>query len=402
MNRLPVFIIFSAFYLAFCYIAYLSLNAVFDGHVLMKSIFGSLVIIGVFGIYRGLNQFTGRPRTPGSNFLIGFSFSLFICLLLFTVGQFFIYIIKAIIAVFMWNKAVISYPTLWPSYVLLIVVSLIFISMLYGAIWGKYRYSVERIKMKIKDLPEAFRGFKIAQISDIHSGTFDSIRQVEKGVQKINDEKPDLFLFTGDLVNFHKDEIDPFIPTFAKIKAPFGQYSILGNHDYYGMANVPQAERGNYWSQFDQKHEQIGFKLLRNTNVQIHKSGAVLNIIGVENWGTGGFPKTGDLSQAIRGMDANAPSILMSHDPSHWDHVVLKTKPIIDLTLSGHTHGMQFGINSRWLKWSPVKYRYKRWMGLYEEDGRQLYVNRGFGFLGWPGRLFMWPEITIFELEPAE
>ncbi len=401
MNRIPAFIIISSFYLVFCYIAFQSISNLFEGHVAVKSIFGSFVIIGIFGIFRGLNQFSGIQRSPGANFLIGFSFSLFVSLLVYSIGSALAYILKAVVALFMWNKGILETSSVYPYYIILGLSGFIFLSMIYGIIWGKYRYSVSKVKLKINNLPKVFEGFKVAQISDIHSGTFDSVKQVEKGVKMINDEEPDLFLFTGDLVNFHKDEIDPYIETFSKIKAPFGRYSVLGNHDYYGMANVPASERGNYWAAFDKKHELIGFDLLRNRNVAIEKDGEHINLIGVENWGTGGFPKTGDLGQAMRGIDTSRPSILMSHDPSHWDHVVLKTKHLIDLTLSGHTHAMQFGVNTRWFKWSPVKYRYKRWMGLYMEEGRQLYVNRGFGFLGWPGRVFMWPEITIFELQAS-
>lgn len=401
MNRLPAFVVLSSIFLFFCYLTYSSLSYVFNDHVLVKSIFGSIVIIGLIGILRGLNQFTGENRTPGANFLIGFSFSLFISVLLYSIGSMVLYFSRLILALISWDQTVLEYPLVWPYYILIGVVAVIFLSMLYGIIWGKYKYSVSRVKLKIKNLPSEFEGFKVAQISDIHSGTFDSVKQVEKGINLINEQKPDLFLFTGDLVNFNKDEIDPYIETFSKIRAPYGRYSILGNHDYYGMANVPSEEREHYWTAFERKHKAIGFKLLRNQNVAVEKNGERINLIGVENWGTGGFPKTGDLGQAMRGIDPSKPSILMSHDPSHWDHVVLKSEQMIDLTLSGHTHAMQFGINTRWLKWSPVKYRYKRWMGLYEEKGRQLYVNRGFGFLGWPGRIFMWPEITIFELTPA-
>ncbi|GLR18160.1 metallophosphoesterase [Portibacter lacus] len=402
MNRLPIFIIFSAFFLLLSYFAFSSIDFIFDQHVLAKSIFGSLVIIAVFGIYRGLNQFTGKPRTRGANFLIGFAFSFFISVLIYSIGLLIQNIIKGAVAMAMWDRSIYEHPIFWSNVAIFAIVVVLFLSMIYGITGGKYNYTVANVKVKIKNLPEVFRGFKVAQISDIHSGTFDSVQQVKKGVDLINAQSPDLFLFTGDLVNFNKDEIDPYIDTFSKIEAPFGKFSILGNHDYYGMAAVPENQRGSYWKEFDQKHELIGFELLRNENRRIAKDGQHFNLIGVENWGTGGFPKTGDLTKAMIGMDTEKPSILMSHDPSHWEHHVLKTKQIIDLTLSGHTHAMQFGINTKWLKWSPVKYRYKRWMGMYQENERQLYVNRGFGFLGFPGRVFMWPEITIFELEPMK
>lgn len=401
MVRLPVFLLFSAFFLGLCFVAFTSLDFIFNQHFAVKSVFGTLAIIAVFGLYRAFTQFTGKPRTSGANFMIGFAFSLFVSVLIYDIGLLIQDVIKGAISMILWDRSVYSSPHYWSSLVIFCVAALIFIAMMFGITRGKYKYTVSRVKIGIKNLPKSFHGFTVAQISDIHSGTFDSVKQVEKGVSMINAQKPDLFLFTGDLVNFDKDEIDPYIETFSKIMAPYGRFSVLGNHDYYGMSNVPESERRNYWSAFDKKHEAIGFELLRNTSRKIHKDGDHINLIGVENWGIGGFPKTGDLPQAMRMIDPSRPSILMSHDPSHWDHVVLKTKHLIDLTLSGHTHAMQFGINTKWLKWSPVKYRYKRWMGLYQEEGRQLYVNRGFGFLGFPGRVFMWPEITIFELQPS-
>ena len=401
MNRLPVFIVFSSLFLALCFVSYRALDFIFQGNILAGSIFGTLVIVSIFGMYKTFNQFSNGKRTLGANLLIGFALSMFISVLIFSIALLFRDIVTALIGLVMWNRDFPVSVKFWTTWGVFIFSLLPFMSMLYGITRGKYNFKVSNVKIKIKNLPQAFHGFKVAQISDIHSGTFDSVKQVEKGISLLNAQKPDLFLFTGDLVNFNKDEIDPYIETFAKIRAPFGRFSILGNHDYYGMSSVPEAERGNYWPAFDRKHEQIGFDLLRNENRVIEKDGESINLIGVENWGTGGFPKTGDLPQAMRGIDKAMPSILMSHDPSHWEHVVLKTKHLIDLTLSGHTHAMQFGINMRWLKWSPVKYRYKRWMGLYEEDGRKLYVNRGFGFLGFPGRVFMWPEITILELVPS-
>lgn len=401
MNRLPVFIVFSAIFLALSFVSFRALDFIFQGNVLAGAIFGTLVIISIFGLFKTFNQFSSEKRTLATNLMIGFALSMFISVLIFSLSLLLRDIITGIIGLLMWNRDYPASVKFWSTWLVFIASLIPLFSMLYGITRGKYNYSVSKIKVKIKNLPKAFHGFKVAQISDIHSGTFDSVRQVEKGIDLINAQNPDLFLFTGDLVNFNKDEIDPYIETFSKISAPFGRFSILGNHDYYGMANVPEAERANYWPAFDRKHKQIGFDLLRNESRIIEKDGDSINLIGVENWGTGGFPKTGDLPQAMRGIDESKPSILMSHDPSHWDHVVLKTKHLIDLTLSGHTHAMQFGLNTKWIKWSPVKYRYKRWMGLYEEAGRKLYVNRGFGFLGYPGRVFMWPEITILELEPS-
>jgi len=277
-----------------------------------------------------------------------------------------------------------------------------FISMLYGITLGKYQFEVENVQLKFPDLPRAFDGFKVLQISDIHAGSFDSQEQVKKGIDLMRQQKADLILFTGDLVNSLKEEIDPYLEIFAQLQAPYGMFSVTGNHDYYGMYQVAQKDpiaRNIYMTDFAAKHAQIGFELLNNTSTKIHKDGASIRIIGVENWGAGPFPKKGDLDQALANVEANEFSILLSHDPTHWDHHVLKHPKQIHLTLSGHTHGMQFGIKWGKFRWSPVKYRYKRWIGLYEEAQQHLYVNRGFGFLAWPGRVGMTPEITVFELQ---
>ncbi len=386
----------------FEYYCYAGLSAMFEGSPIVDWIYSGTVFLFFAGFVMAAGQFRSTTRTLWTNLFIGFSFSVFVSKLFLAVGFLIQDLIRLLVGLggFILNNAENLVPGRSDIGNLLVLIfgAIPFFSMLYGITKGKYRYKVNRVRVKIDKLPTAFEGFKVAQISDIHSGTFDSVKQVEKGVQLINDEKPDLFVFTGDLINFHKDEIDPYIDTFAKIKAPYGRYSILGNHDYYGIQNVPKERQHKYFDDFAQKHEAIGFDLLRNKNVQIRKEGECINLIGVENWGTGGFPKTGDLDKAILGKTENSPNILLSHDPSHWDHVVIRHKEKMDLTLSGHTHGMQFGIQVGKFKWSPVQYRYKRWMGLYTEKNRQLYVNRGFGFLGFPGRVFMWPEITIFEL----
>lgn len=279
-----------------------------------------------------------------------------------------------------------------------------FTSMLYGITRGKYRYTVNKVKLKFKDLPPAFNGFKIVQISDIHAGGLDSKQDVARGVQMINDENPDVILFTGDLVNSDKDEVNPFIDIFKALKATQGKFSVLGNHDYYG---VPRDEReagkdSAYWESFFEKYKEMGFELMNNANARIEKDGEHINILGVENWGIARwFPKLGDLDKALGDIKEDEFCVLMSHDPTHWDEKVLPHQKKIHLTLSGHTHGFQFGLNLPGFKWSPAQYSYPRWMGLYEEAEQYLYVNRGFGFLGFPGRVGMWPEITVLELETA-
>ena len=275
-----------------------------------------------------------------------------------------------------------------------------FFGMLYGITKGKYRYQVEAIKLKFKDLPKAFNGYKIVQISDIHAGSYDSVEQVAKGVEMINAQNPDLVVFTGDLVNSDKNEIDPYIETFAQIKAKDGVYAILGNHDYYGInSRASRIQQENYWEDFFAKFKAMGFQLLNNAHSIIEKDQEKIALIGVENWGAGHwFPKRGDLDKALP-KDNTDFKVLLSHDPTHWDKKVIDHPSHIHLTLSGHTHGFQFGINLPWFKWSPAQYRYPHWLGLYEKKNQFLYVNRGFGFLAFPGRVGMWPEITVLELE---
>lgn len=275
-----------------------------------------------------------------------------------------------------------------------------FVSLIYGMSKGKYKYTVKNIQLAFKDLPKAFDGFKIVQISDIHSGSFDDAEAVANGINMINEQQADLFLFTGDLINSEKDEINPYLDIFSNIKAKHGKYAVLGNHDYYGFYNTGQERSDSYWQDFMSKFKKMDFQLLNNENTHIIKDGEKIRLAGVENWGAGRFfPKHGDLDLALQGVKKDEFTILMSHDPSHWDHHVLPHDKQIHLTLSGHTHGMQFGIDMPGFKWSPVKYRYPRWMGLYTEKDQHLYVNRGFGFLAFPGRVGMWPEITVIELK---
>jgi len=275
-----------------------------------------------------------------------------------------------------------------------------FSGMLYGITRGKYRYTINRVKLSFKDLPAAFNGFKIVQISDIHAGSLDSPDDVQRGVQMINDELPDAIMFTGDLVNSQKKEVDPFIDIFAELKAKHGKFAVLGNHDYYGAPRDSREDKTDeYWKDFFSKYEAMGFNLLNNDSVNIEKQGEQISILGVENWGAGRwFPKLGDLDKALMKSRKDNFCVLMSHDPTHWDEKVIPHQKHIHLTLSGHTHGFQFGINMPGFKWSPAQYRYERWMGLYEKAEQYLYVNRGFGFLGFPGRVGMWPEITVIEL----
>ncbi len=265
---------------------------------------------------------------------------------------------------------------------------------------NKYHYQVKRVPLAFSNLPEAFKGLKIIHISDIHSGSLMDKHAVLKGVEKILNEKPDLILFTGDLVNDRSTEMDHFMDIFKEVKAPMGVYSILGNHDYgdYTAWDSPAEKMANL-ERLKQVHAALGWRLMLDENTHIERNGERISLIGVQNIsGKSGFRSYGDLAKAYSGVDENHFKILMSHDPSHWDSEVLKAYPGIDLMLSGHTHGFQFGVEIPGFKWSPVQYIYKQWAGHYIQGKQQLYVNRGFGFLAYPGRVGILPEITVIEL----
>lgn len=272
---------------------------------------------------------------------------------------------------------------------------------LYG-VTNRYNYQVRKIKMSFKNLPASFRGLKIVQISDIHAGSFDSHDAVASGVAKIMDQKPDIIFFTGDLVNNKAEEIRPYMDIFSQLQAPWGVYSTLGNHDYgdYMEWSSPEAKTANL-DELKSIHDQMGWRLMMNEHVVLKHGEEKIAVIGVENWSARAqFTRHGNLRQAYTGLpEKNVPfKILLSHDPSHWDAEVVPAYKDIDLTLSGHTHGMQFGIDIPGLKWSPIKYLYRNWAGLAREKNQYLYVNRGYGFLGYPGRLGILPEITVIEL----
>lgn len=275
----------------------------------------------------------------------------------------------------------------------------LFGSLVYG-FGNKYRYQLSNIKLPFKKLPLSFKGIKIAHISDIHAGSFTEKEAVKKGVQKIMDQKPDLILFTGDLVNNRADEMDDYIEVFKELKAPHGVYSVLGNHDYgdYSQWNSPEEKKLNL-EKLKHTHSELGWRLLMDENIIINREGDNIALIGVQNIsGKSRFKSYGDLTKAYNGLEKSQFKILLSHDPSHWDSEVRKNYSDIDLMLSGHTHGMQFGVEIPGFKWSPVQYVYKQWAGLYKEDKQKLYVNRGFGFIGYPGRVGILPEISIIEL----
>jgi uncharacterized protein len=288
-------------------------------------------------------------------------------------------------------------------------------SFIYG-FGNKYDYHIRRVKLSFGNLPQSFKGLKIVQLSDIHSGSFQDKKAVERGVEMALKENPDIILFTGDLVNDIYTEMDDYIEVFSKLKASLGVYSVLGNHDYGDYYQWPDRDAvhlekekqagGRIHSPLQEAsinrvkdiQKQMGWRLLMNEHVAIERNGEMIGLLGIENWGAKGFAKYGKMHEAHAGSEIYPFKILMSHDPSHWDAEVRPKYPDVDLVLAGHTHGMQFGIENPYFKWSPVQWVYKQWAGLYEEGKQKLYVNRGYGFIGYPGRVGILPEITVIQL----
>jgi predicted MPP superfamily phosphohydrolase len=285
------------------------------------------------------------------------------------------------------------------SEIAILVAAVPFTGFFYAMFRGKYDYKLHKETLYFDDLPDAFDGFIITQISDIHSGSFDNTAAVQHGIDLAKSQKSDLFVFTGDLVNNAAWEIEPYLERFSQLKAPYGQFSILGNHDYGDyIIWDSEAEKAANLEKLKQHHKALDYHLLLDENVVVEKNGQKISLIGVQNWGRG-FIQIGDLDKALTGVDKDAFKILLSHDPTHWEEKVRYNPTKIHLTLAGHTHGAQFGIETAGLRWSPVQYRYYDWAGPAEQNGRQLYVNRGFGFLAFSGRLGIWPEVTVITLK---
>jgi predicted MPP superfamily phosphohydrolase len=279
-----------------------------------------------------------------------------------------------------------------------------FLSLIYGIFEGRYNYKVIKQAIHFPDLPDAFDGFTITQISDVHSGSFDDFEKINYAIDLVNEQNSDLILFTGDIVNTHAKEMDPWIDSFNRIEKPkYGKFSVLGNHDYGEYVTWPnQGAKEENFKAIKDLYGQIGFTLLLNEHTFIEKGGDKIALVGVENWGHN-FKQAGDLQKAAQHLKKEDFKVLMSHDPSHWDKVVQHDEKHFHLTLSGHTHGMQFGIEiPGFFKWSLAQYMYKQWAGLYENLGRYVYVNRGFGFHAYPGRVGIMPEITVIQLIKGE
>lgn len=368
------------------------------------------VFLSYVGLYFLYNNFTEQPLEASviPNLFIGFFFSFFVFKLLFIV---FILFEDAIRFIEFLLSALRHFFSKKPKRIStsgrrkfirqsgLIIAGIPFTSMIYGVVKGRYDFKVHNIKLVFKNLPKSFNGFRIVQISDIHTGSFDSQEAINKGIDLINEQNADIILFTGDMVNNDSRELIPFIEDFKRLRAKHGVYAVLGNHDYgdYKKWNSKEEKKENMNLLFDYL-KQMNFHLLNNENVTISKNGESIGILGVENWGNPPFPQRGDLDKALKGVEKIPFKILMSHDPTHFTEKVVPHKTHFDLTLAGHTHGMQFGIEIPGFKWSPIEYIYPQWAGLYEESKQYLYVNRGFGFLGFPGRAGIRPEITVIEV----
>lgn len=361
----------------------------------------TVVFMAGFGSYS-----TSRGMTPYHEWMLSLLFTFFVTKLVFIIvislgdlGRFFYGIGDNILHDKPEEQPFFPERRKFIVQVGLILAAIPFTGFLYAMVRGKYDYKVHRTTVYYDELPEAFDGFTITQLSDIHSGSFDNVTAMQRGIDLAKAQKSDLFVFTGDLVNNAAWEIEQYIDRFGQLKAPYGQFSILGNHDYgdYIPWDSPEEKAANL-QKLKRHHAELGYRLLLNENVEIEKGGQKISLIGVENWGKG-FIQLGDLNKALRGVDQDAFKILLSHDPTHWEEKVRYNPTDIHLTLSGHTHGAQFGIETAGIKWSPIKYKYLDWAGLINHKNRYLYVNRGFGFLAFSGRLGIWPEVTVITLK---
>ena len=365
----------------------------------------SVVVVGNF-IYQFLQVSDGRVLTPDKSYAFGFLLTLLalkIVIVPILLGEDILRIFMGIYKRIFTSNDSFYLPSRrkFVSQIAIGLAAIPFSSLLYGMYSGKYNYKVLKYSLEFDDLPDAYDGYQITQISDIHSGSFDDPNKINYGVDLINEQNSDLLLFTGDLVNNRADEMIPWVDTFKKLTAKDGKFSVLGNHDYGDYVDWESEEaKTDNMEKIKDIHKQLGFDLLLNDHRILKKGDEKIALIGVENWGAGRFKKVGDLNKASASVNELDFKILMSHDPSHWEQEVKDHKTHYHLTLSGHTHGMQFGIEiPGWIKWSPVKWRYKYWAGIYEQAGQILNVNRGFGYLAYPGRVGIWPEISVITLK---
>jgi len=367
--------------------------------------FALTILVLVNLIYQFMSPNEGRVLTPAKSYALGFFLTvvaLKVVLISFLFTEDVIRILYGAYQKAFGERDSFYLPSRrkFISQIALGIAAIPFASMLYGIYKGRYNYKVLTYNLEYPDLPDAFDGYQITQISDIHSGSFDNKEKIEYAVDLINKQQSDVILFTGDLVNNQASEMDQWKSTFSKLTAEDGVYSILGNHDYGDYMNWPnEAAKQENLDYLFQIQKEIGFDLLKNESRFLERNGERIVLIGVENWGAG-FKQVGDLDKASKAVKPEDFKILMSHDPTHWEKVAVNHPLHYHLTLSGHTHGMQFGIEiPGWIKWSPAKWRYKYWAGLYEQNKQIINVNRGFGYLAFPGRVGIWPEITVIKLK---
>ena len=397
--------IFIVIYIVFDVYAFQALKTVTRSswiHYLYLAI--SLLVLGNF-LYQFLQPGEGRVLSIAKSYAAGFLLALFsakIILVLFMFGEDLVRLVIGGVRKLSGSNAEKMIPSRrgFVSKIALGIAAIPFASLLYGMYKGKYNYQVLSYELEFDDLPDAFDGYQITQISDVHSGSFDNHKEIEYAVNLVNEQKSDVIFFTGDLVNNMASEMKDWKALFSTLTAKDGVFSILGNHDYgdYVDWENGQAKAENL-QQLKDLQQEMGWNLLLNEHRKLKKGNDEIAIVGVENWGAGGFVKHGDADKASAGLSDKDFKIMLSHDPSYWQQKLKNDPKKYQLTLSGHTHGMQFGIEiPGWIKWSPVKYRYKNWAGIYKEFGNYINVNRGFGYLGYPGRVGIWPEISVIRL----
>ena len=365
----------------------------------------AVLVAGNF-IYQFSIGSEGRVLNPAKSYAFGFLLafmSLNLVIVPILIGEDIIRIVLGLYDKLFATKETFYMPSRrkFISTIALSLAAIPFASLLYGMYKGKYRFRVLDYVLHFEDLPDAFDGYKITQISDIHSGSFDNREKIAYGINLINEQESDVIMFTGDMVNNKASEMLPWKDLFGSLKAKDGVFSVLGNHDYGDYVRWDsEVEKVKNLDDLKSLQKEMGYTLLLNESHYIERNGERIAIVGVENWGKGGFKKAGDLKKASAKVSAEDFKVLMSHDPSHWEAEVVNDDYHYHLTLSGHTHGMQFGIEiPGWIKWSPVKWRYKQWAGIYEQLGQYINVNRGFGYLGYPGRVGIWPEVTVITLK---
>jgi len=398
-------LIFLMFYALIDFYAYQALKTITKHPWAPWIYFGtSLIVLGLF-LGQLLSMGEARHTSPGGLYFFGLFLAFFVPK--FLIGTF---LLTEDLVRIIWgiSRQFVAQPeTFLPgrrrfvSNVAMITAALPFGALLYGMFRGKYQYQVLTYTLTFDDLPEAFDGYTIAHISDIHCGSFDDDEKVAYGISLVNEQNADLILFTGDLVNNRADELDRWQGVLGNLTAPDGVYSVLGNHDYGDYVPWASAEeKAANLNDLKGRQAKMGWQLLLNEHITIKRDDQELKLIGVENWGKGSFKKSGDFQAATQGIDPESFKILMSHDPSHWEHQIKDHPMKVHLTLSGHTHGMQFGVDIPGLiKWSPVQYRYPFWAGIYKRNNKFLNVNRGFGFIGYPGRVGIKPEVSVIQLK---